>query len=154
MDQPHGGREKGNRNGPENGTAGAAGEEGTNRTVGGTGAAVSQHRMSRRKLIAGFGLAGVAVASADLLGKSVIASITVQESVYGTEGMERCTNSVAELRNMRGFACKTVHMLGYYSANDGGGGLFYWDGASTAPDNGGTVIQPNDTLTGRWLRII
>ena len=43
-------------------------------------------------------------------------------------------------------------VAGYHGAGDGGGGLFYWDGASTATDDGGLVIAPNGGGTGRWLR--
>jgi hypothetical protein len=45
-----------------------------------------------------------------------------------------------------------VILSGYYSANDGGGGEFYYDSASNAvPDNGMVVTPPNGT--GRWLRV-
>lgn len=47
-------------------------------------------------------------------------------------------------------------VLGYYAAGDGGGGLFYWDSASTATDNGGTIIRPDAVLAanpGRLLRM-
>ena len=43
---------------------------------------------------------------------------------------------------------------GYYVAGDGGGNSFYWDGTSSATDNGGTIIKP--TLVsgaGRWLAV-
>lgn len=40
---------------------------------------------------------------------------------------------------------------GYYTLGDGGGGVFFYDSASTATDNGGTVIEP-DSGVGRWLR--
>ena len=51
-------------------------------------------------------------------------------------------------------AYNSVLVLGYYTAGDGGGGIFRWDGATAAADNAGTVIIPN-TLpgTGRWLRV-
>lgn len=47
-----------------------------------------------------------------------------------------------------------VNVLGYYSANDGGGGTFYFDASSSAVDNGGTIIAPGSVpSSGRWLRI-
>ncbi len=46
-----------------------------------------------------------------------------------------------------------VNLLGYYAANDGGGGLFAWDASSTATDDGGSVIQPTSLTTGRWRRL-
>ena len=46
----------------------------------------------------------------------------------------------------------TVHVLGYYAANDGGGGVFVYNAASGATDNGGTILQPTVGV-GRWLRV-
>jgi hypothetical protein len=47
---------------------------------------------------------------------------------------------------------------GYWTADDGGGGLFRWDDAATAADDGGVSIQPEGSgrrgERGRWLRII
>jgi len=45
-----------------------------------------------------------------------------------------------------------VAVGGYYAINDGGGGMFYYNPASTAPDDGGSVIAPRSG-SGRWLRI-
>jgi hypothetical protein len=46
-----------------------------------------------------------------------------------------------------------VYLVGYFSAGDGGEGWFNYDQASTATDNGGTVIQPSSLpATGRWIR--
>ena len=44
-----------------------------------------------------------------------------------------------------------VMVAGYYAANDGGGGIYVWNSASTAMDNGGTIIAPTGVATGRWL---
>lgn len=49
-----------------------------------------------------------------------------------------------------------VQVLGYYEAGDGGGGLFYWDTATEAEANGGTVIASTlDTIAeeGQWKRL-
>ncbi len=56
----------------------------------------------------------------------------------------------------------TVYVLrGRTSDGDGGGGVFIWDGDSTAGggtgDNGGTVLKPTDRAAaqaGRWLRLV
>lgn len=45
-----------------------------------------------------------------------------------------------------------VDLLGYHSPNDGGSGRFYFDSASTSPDDGGTIISPTSGV-GRWKRI-
>lgn len=47
-------------------------------------------------------------------------------------------------------------VAGYYSAGDGGGGLFRWDSSDTSStDNGGTIITPTSGLSssGRWKRV-
>jgi len=49
-----------------------------------------------------------------------------------------------------------VHVLGYKSANDGGGGIFYYDSNSTRTENGGTVLKSSIGASGkgRWIRFI
>lgn len=49
-------------------------------------------------------------------------------------------------------ANQVVTVLGYYSANDGGGGQFYWDSTSTETDDNGTIIKVTSITTGRWNR--
>jgi hypothetical protein len=49
---------------------------------------------------------------------------------------------------------QSINLLGYYNPGDGGGGLFYWDSASTDADNNATVIQVSGITTGRWKRLI
>jgi hypothetical protein len=45
-------------------------------------------------------------------------------------------------------------VLGYFAPGDGGGGLFRWNAASTASDNGGTLIIPaSSPASGRWERV-
>ena len=48
---------------------------------------------------------------------------------------------------------QTCRVLGYYSANDGGGGDFYWDSTSTTTVDTGTCFQAAAGGTGRWLRV-
>jgi hypothetical protein len=44
-----------------------------------------------------------------------------------------------------------VTVLGYSTVNDGGGGVFYWDGNdSTSTDDGATVVQVTGVSAGRW----
>lgn len=48
-----------------------------------------------------------------------------------------------------------AHLSGYWSAGDGGGGDFYWMPASTADDDGGLIIKPDEIDPGdpgRWFR--
>lgn len=49
-----------------------------------------------------------------------------------------------------------ARIVGYSSANDGGGGLFRWDASdTTSVHNGGTILTPTSALSssGRWKRI-
>lgn len=61
--------------------------------------------------------------------------------------------NIAELKLRKGTPECTVEVLGYYTEGDGGGGEFFWDNTSTIIDNGGTIIQVTNVLTGRWKRI-
>lgn len=50
---------------------------------------------------------------------------------------------------------RSAFVEGYYTQGDGGGGPFYWSSASTATDDGGSVIKPTSNAgAGRWLRIV
>lgn len=63
-------------------------------------------------------------------------------------------NTVADLKALSAGQFGTVQVLGYYSAGDGAGDIFKWNGSSTASDNGGTVIIPNSAPgAGRWERV-
>src|ERR1017187_1759147 len=67
-------------------------------------------------------------------------------------------DAVRVMTDLRAFAIPSqdgfpVLLLGCYLAGDYGGGLFVWDQASTASDNGGTIIKPASApSTGRWRR--
>lgn len=69
------------------------------------------------------------------------------------------TTSPGELRSLVGGspaddAPEVVIVKGFWSPADGGGGIFSWDGQSSEPDNGGTVIQPTGHAdAGRWKRV-
>jgi hypothetical protein len=68
---------------------------------------------------------------------------------------EHCVNSMAGLKALQAGVLPCVTVLGYYAPGDGGGGDFYWDATSTAPDNGGTIIVPNSKPhKGRWRRVV
>lgn len=68
------------------------------------------------------------------------------------EGISEEVASIAALKALKGMGSLqySVRVLGYYTAGDGGGGEFYWDAASSATDNGGTVIAANAGGVGRW----
>ena len=71
-------------------------------------------------------------------------------------GAGRTVDTMVELRALgEPKDTSTVLMLGFYAPNDGGAGTFYWDGASIAADDGGTVIEPDVSAgPGRWLRMM
>lgn len=71
------------------------------------------------------------------------------------EGLSEEVASIAALKALKGMGSLqySVRVLGYHTAGDGGGGEFYWDSASSATDNGGTVIAANAGGVGRWRRV-
>jgi hypothetical protein len=63
-------------------------------------------------------------------------------------------SSIAALRLLSGnIDGQPMILTGYYTEGDGGGGPFYWNAASVAADNGGTIIAPTGVSTGRWYRL-
>ena len=53
------------------------------------------------------------------------------------------------------FDNQQTSVAGYYTPGDEGGGQFFWDAASFATDDGGSVILPTGhTGSGRWVRIL
>lgn len=71
------------------------------------------------------------------------------------ENVSRSVDTIASLKLITGSGILTtvINVAGYYATGDGGGGQFWWDSASTATDNGGTIIQATGVVTGRWKRI-
>jgi len=67
-------------------------------------------------------------------------------------GQTITVENMAELRGLQPGSAPEVAVSGYYEADDGGGGTFYWDENSNEPDNQGTIIQPNAGGIGRWKR--
>jgi hypothetical protein len=61
----------------------------------------------------------------------------------------------AAARAFAAFAADTVYsILGAVTRSDGGEGLFYYNATSTAADNGGTVLRPNNIAAGSPGRLI
>lgn len=62
--------------------------------------------------------------------------------------------TIAALKALSPKPEQTVLVEAYAKPDDGGGGLFIWDDASTAEDDHGTIIAPQPVLaTGRWKRM-
>lgn len=64
-------------------------------------------------------------------------------------------NSVSILKTIDTASTSNVviEVLGYYAPGDGGGGMFYFDSASSKTADEGTVVSPNSG-SGRWIRIM
>lgn len=77
-------------------------------------------------------------------------------SIIQTAGLAR--KQISNIDTLRAIsvtgllANDSIETLGYYVSGDGGGGVFVYDGASIATDNGGTIIAPSGG-GGRWLRV-
>lgn len=70
------------------------------------------------------------------------------------------TNTIVEIEGISGLKAypiannpTTAILKGYYSGDDGGGGLFRWNPTSTRATNSGTIFNSNYTSNGRWERI-
>lgn len=63
------------------------------------------------------------------------------------------TSFAIQLRTFTGLTGMNVLVGGNAAVGDGGAGVFYWSAASTATDNGTTIIAPAGSATGRWLRL-
>jgi hypothetical protein len=70
-------------------------------------------------------------------------------------GTDDCVDSIDALRRSTlHLTQRAVLVLGYHAPGDLGGGLFYWDPASVADDDGGTVLMHSaSTGPGRWRRL-
>lgn len=55
--------------------------------------------------------------------------------------------------NLSATSQPVVVVGGYRAPGDGGGGIFYWDATMSTGDNGGTIIVPTGSITGRWKRV-
>lgn len=62
-------------------------------------------------------------------------------------------NNISELRTRKGSTGVKVSVNGLVSFNDGKGGEYFWDAASTDADNNSTIIAVNTVTTGRWKKV-
>ena len=82
--------------------------------------------------------------------------ISTFDPVSGGAGITK-VNTIAELTAITKATLTNgdeFSVSGYYAQGDGVGGNFYWNSASTATANGGTIIASDEGGTGRWLRIV
>lgn len=70
-----------------------------------------------------------------------------------------CVNTIADLRALDVEQVpfiddkQIVTLLGYYTANDKEPVNYIWVNTSTEIDNSGSIIKPNNLLTGRWVMV-
>jgi len=63
-------------------------------------------------------------------------------------------DTIEDLKDLDRLPSQTsVNVKGYYSPNDGGGGIFSWIDGNTDDEDGGFVIESNEDASGRWVRI-
>jgi hypothetical protein len=67
--------------------------------------------------------------------------------------MVQSAPTAANLRTLVGIVGMAVALQGSVVAGDGYAGLFYWNAASVAPDDGINVIVPPAAATGAWNRL-
>lgn len=122
-------------------------------------------KMTRRKLLASLGIAGAAIAFSGpaALGKAASGAPVwgrpsshqlVTGAVYGEPLWEpACLESIADMLSIVSPEdCACVYVKSYSAGIHAGGGMFAWNAASTAADNGVTVFSPSGASTGRWVR--
>ncbi|WP_124570175.1 hypothetical protein [Burkholderia sp. Bp8984] len=75
-----------------------------------------------------------------------VASSALQASEYASSNLARSVDSMAAARALNSAAFPRVHLTGYYSARDGGGGAEYCldPSDSTSPDDGGSIYIAAD----------
>jgi len=79
--------------------------------------------------------------------------IYTQDGVSGN-GLYTAMGSISDLRAHVGlFDGQIAIVAGYYTPNDGGGGSFRWNSASSATEDNGIVIKATASATGRWIRL-
>ena len=93
------------------------------------------------------------IATRQYVDEAVDAVILEQQFVAFPDVISR-VETIAQLRLLEGtFDGQAVQVMGYYAAGDGGGGpVRWWDSASVAVDDGGSVIKPTSVSgAGRWV---
>lgn len=84
-------------------------------------------------------------------------NVTVTEGTVTEIPDSSLTQVVTSIAALRALAVPsgavTYLVKGYYTAADGGGGVFVWDSASSTADNDGTVIELDAGGTGRFKRL-
>lgn len=70
-----------------------------------------------------------------------------------TNAPQMTFNTLTDLRGSGGTSNVQVLLNGLTAVDDGNGGVYRWDAASTESDNGFTIVKATPVATGRWKRI-
>ena len=101
-----------------------------------------------------------AINASDGIANSDYTTLRQLQSLITSSSVQDVTNAsvVTSVTNLKALDVSSLDNLhlgmtkGYVSAGDGGHSTYYYDSASSATDDGGSVIAP-DAGTGRWLLI-
>lgn len=93
-----------------------------------------------------------AVTDLSSFARTVLDDATAKDARATLEVNTKYVATVSALKALTGGDFEMVEVGGHTSANDGGGGLFIWDGSDTTTDDNGFYIQPNAGGAGRWIR--
>lgn len=75
-------------------------------------------------------------------------------SADGLNTFEQTCDNLEQLRELVGTVGMQIFARGFEAVGDGGQGEFYWDENGLGPDNGTTIIRPNDVGEfGAWVRL-
>ena len=80
-----------------------------------------------------------------------LAIYTDSTAVAGTSTGVITVANIAALKALVGGIATSVNVQGYYTVDDGGEGIFNWNGSSSATDDAGIIIAPTSG-SGRWIR--
>lgn len=78
----------------------------------------------------------------------------VESFTASHSGSDDTVETMEDLRALAPNSYALVSVIGYWSAGDGGGGLWRWQAGSVDADDGGSVVQPDAGGAGRWKRLI
>lgn len=93
--------------------------------------------------------------SFDAGGNVTVSSLSGGSSSLPAGSIVQQVSNMASLRLFSSpVAGYLVQLQGYYTAADGGDGLFVWNASDVRSDNGGTIIQVTGIVTGRWNRVV
>ena len=108
-------------------------------------------RVGRRAFVGMAAGGGATLAELAVAVAPASAGTTVSTRYVSTIGTVAQPGQLRQLTSS--IAGERVDAGGFWAIGDGGGSEFYWDTSSHTGDNGGTIIVPAGSTTGRWVRL-